>query len=211
MKHDTWATLKADSPFEPIFGMFPKGFPLRDPFPAIFLVDPSNQNSIVAWEVDTQRLDFAQLYSLIKPFEENLSVVDVLKEGIALNNRWIESVKSGVEGFNRALEFAGFLERVSNPEVDDLQDFLKDQEERWIHGFEVPDLTKTPSEGVDSRFLTATMKDFYYFLDNPQPLDDAKSEMVGLVDADFSPERESIIIKARGASILELSNLRLSD
>lgn len=210
-QHDTWAFVKEDSPFTPILDNYPKGLPLRDPFPSIFLVDSNTGISITAWEIDLTRLDFNQSYSLAAMFAGADNYADAIKQGIALNNKWIESVRVGVEGFNRALEFAAFLEAVPNPEVEDLQDFLIDQEERWVRGFEVPCLSKIPSDTVDVRTLSDKVKGFYYQLENPQPLDDGNSKVVGLVDADISPERESIIIKARGASILELSNLRLGD
>lgn len=211
MNHDTWAALKPDSPFEAIVDKFPKGIPLRDPFPSIFLVDSQSGVSIVAWEIDLTRLDFNQSYCLAAMFAGVDNYADAIMQGIALNNQWIESVKVGVEGFNRALELAAFLEFVPNPQVEDLQDFLLDQEERWVRGFEVPDLSKIPEEAVDVRALSDKVKEFYYHLENPQPLEDTTSNVVGLVDADISPERESIIIKAKGASILELSNLRLGD
>jgi hypothetical protein len=211
MNHDSWANLKVDSPFEPILEKFPNGMPLRDPFPSIFVVDPNTGISVTAWEIDLSRLDFNQSYSLAAMFAGIDNYADAIKQGIALNNNWIESVRVGVEGFNRALEFAAFLESVPNPEVEDLQDFLVDQEERWVRGFEVPDLSKIPSETVDVRALSDKVRGFYYQLENPRPLEDVNSKVVGLVDTDISPERESIIIKARGASILELSNLRLGD
>ncbi|TFI53093.1 hypothetical protein BLD44_017260 [Mastigocladus laminosus UU774] len=155
-KHDTWVFLKTPSPFDEILPLFPKGFPMRDPFPMVWVPNECGTNDAI-WMVDHSRLDYPQAMALSDLISDatGTSVSDLLKHGMGINHKWIERMEGGAECYTRTFELIEFLQLYPVPTNEELIAFLKDQEQRWIIGKDQPRPMPSHWNEYDARLLTA--------------------------------------------------------
>lgn len=113
--HDTWVFLKTPCPYDAIKPLFPRGFPMRDPFP--MTMAQSEEEEIVLWVIDIERLTPQQTYQIAYIIAQNsgADIDDVMDEAIAargfgLSNEWIGNMEVGPEGYARTMELKQFLE-----------------------------------------------------------------------------------------------------
>lgn len=160
-KHDTWVQLRPGHPFEPIMRLFPKGFPMRDPFP----MGLSKDNSAALWFMDSDRLDSNQIHHIAETIaaKHGVSSDEVLNEalsneGFAVNNIWIANVTGGVENYRRNIESADFLESHLNATKKDFEEFYQQQYRDWIHGDKIPEPLPDNYEDINPRFKSPEME-----------------------------------------------------
>ena len=157
--HDSWVYLVPRSPFEAIAGHFPDGFPVRDPWPAVMMGDSS------LWQVDLDRLSTAQVFAFAEIFAINRGLkTDELLDGIQQSNFigiddcWVDKLEVGPEGIQRTLELAKFLEIHPEYTPDQWQEFMTDQQRRWIDGNEQPPPMPQTIEELDPRLRTPELE-----------------------------------------------------
>ncbi|NJK46995.1 hypothetical protein HC931_01140 [Candidatus Gracilibacteria bacterium] len=154
-KHDSWVYLVPQSPFEAIANWFPNGFPVRDPWPAVMMGDSS------IWQVDLERLATSQVWAFAEIFAINRKLTrDEILDGIQQSNFigiddcWVDRLDVGPEGMQRTLELANFLEVHPEYTPDQWQEFMADQQRRWIDGNEQPPPMPQTIDEVDPRLRT---------------------------------------------------------
>lgn len=143
-KHDTWVFLISPSPYDPIKCYFPKGFPMRDPFPMSTAAMASG-GELAVWIVDIERLTELQFNSFTNLLANSLgaSTDEIVDEalrygGFAMNGRWIERMEVGSEGYQRTKELGTFLESNPSPTPEAIGQFYTNQLQRWVEGDETP-------------------------------------------------------------------------
>jgi hypothetical protein len=155
MKHDSWIHLVPQSPFEAIAAHFPDGFPARDPWPAVMMGDSS------IWQVDLDRLSTVQVFAFaeIIAIHRKLTTEEILdgiqqSKFIGIDDRWVDKLDVGPEGMQRTLELAEFLEGHPEFTSEQWQEFMTDQQRRWIDGNEQPPPMPQTIEELDPRLRT---------------------------------------------------------
>ena len=158
--HDTWATLRPGNPLLEIMHLFPdEQVPMRDPFP-MGLASRGTEKAAL-FTIDIHRLSPIQTNAIIAIYAEFLEVSDeeilhdaLSKGGIAINSLYLERLFCGPEGYQRTQELADFYEKYPNPTIKQLDDFMKDQRNSWVEGYEQPRSMPTKFEDFDPRFQT---------------------------------------------------------
>lgn len=162
--HDTWVFLKTPCPYDAIKPLFPRGFPMRDPFP--MTMAQSEEEEIVLWVIDIERLTPQQTYQIAYIIAQNsgADIDDVMDEAIAargfgLSNEWIGNMEVGPEGYARTMELKQFLEAYPpaplTPESKQAYlEFVTSQVERWIDGDEIPPPLPATIDEVDPNMRT---------------------------------------------------------
>ena len=159
-KHDTWIFLKTPSPYDPIKHLFPQGFPMRDPFPMLKGTS-SDGSRAVLWVVDSSRLNDGQSAALLHLIASdwNASMEEVLEEatkngGFGINQKWVENMEVGAEGYARTMELKAFLESEQPRSAQHLKEFNDAQLERWVNGDTNPPPLPNSIEEVDPNLRT---------------------------------------------------------
>lgn len=146
-RHDSWVHLRGGSPYEYLLQLFPKGFPVRDPFP-MHTGKKRNGAVVSIWAIDIERLDKYQRQVVANAIaiQAGVDPAEVLEEAIAhgsfgLDEKWVECLEVGAEGYARLLELRKYL--LANPLLTKstsqaMRDFMDDQIKRWIKGNEIP-------------------------------------------------------------------------
>lgn len=161
-KHDTWAFLKKPNPYDAIERAFPRGFPMRDPFP----MSIAEGREIALWIIDIDRLTPQQTYQIAIVIAQGCgaNIDDVMddaiaKKGFAISNEWIGNMEVGSEGYARTMELKEFLEAYPpaplTPELKQAyREFVTSQVERWIDGDEIPPTLPATLDEVDPNLRT---------------------------------------------------------
>lgn len=154
-QHDSWIYLVPQSPFDAIADYFPDGIPVRDPWPATIVGDAS------IWQVDLERLETFQVFAFAEIFAINRGLtrdemLDSIQQSnfIGIDDRWVDRMDVGPEGMQRTLELANFLEAHPEYTSEQWQEFMGDQERRWIDGNEQPPPMPQTLDEVDPRLRT---------------------------------------------------------
>ncbi|MEM7756543.1 MAG: hypothetical protein AAF298_00225 [Cyanobacteria bacterium P01_A01_bin.40] len=161
-KHDTWVQLKTGNPFEHIEHLFPKGFPMRDPWG----MGRSEDGKTILWFMDMDRLSEPQKGVIAINIAEKFGVspqevIDESPEGFLINGEWIESMAGGTENYRRSIELANFLEAHSEPNRKAYEAFYQQQYRDWIHGDRVPEPMPENYEDVDPRMQSPALEKAY--------------------------------------------------
>lgn len=145
--HDSWVSVTESSPYKTLLGLFPNGFPVRDPFP-MYSGKKKNGETVALWAIDIERLnmDECEAIALAIALQKGADPDDVLEEAIeagsfGLDDKWVVGLEIGAEGYARTLELREFM--LTHPSMTEstsqaMRDFVQDQIERWIDGDEVP-------------------------------------------------------------------------
>lgn len=158
--HDTWVFLKTPSPYDSIKYLFPQGFPMRDPFPTAKGRDIDG-SPVALWIIDHSRLDDKQYNALVYLIADhfNSSIAEVSNEatrrgGFAINDKWMDRMEVGAEGYARSMELKAFVESDHTRSVERFKEFLADQLERWVNGNTEPPPLPTSIDEVDPNLRT---------------------------------------------------------
>ena len=164
-KHDTWVTLKPNNPLSEIIHLFPdEQIPMRDPFPMELVVSDSGQAALFV--IDLDRLSSIQATEITKIYTRtlNASVDEIFGEalvsrGFAINSLYVDKLFCGAEAYQRTKEVADFYERCSSPTPEQIEEFMKDQRERWIDGNEKPPPMPKEYQDFDPRIQSPELED----------------------------------------------------
>ena len=171
-KHDSWVGLRKSSPYEALLELFPQGFPVRDPFP-MHTSRTTDGKKVALWTIEIDRLNGEQVRAIAYAIahQKGADPIEVLDEAIALGSfgldeRWVESLEMGAEGYARTLELRNFM--LTNPLITSgtsqaMADFMQSQVERWIEGDEVPpplptDIDQVPEDLRSPELIAAIQK-----------------------------------------------------
>ena len=173
-KHDTWVTLKPNNPLSEIIHLFPdEQIPMRDPFPMELGV--SDSGNVALFVIDLDRLSSIQATEITKIYARDLNAsVDeifgeaLVSKGFAINSLFVDGLFCGAEGYQRTKESADFYDRCPNPTVEQIEEFMQDQRERWIDGNEQPPPMPKEYQDFDPRIQTPELEDAL----NQQELDE---------------------------------------
>lgn len=170
-KHDTWVELIDGHPFEAIQGLFPEGFPMRDPFPMGFSERDKEHFSL--WYMDMDRLDDDQIMAIAELMAKKFKVTKGIilddenfkSNGFLVDHKWIKSMCGEAENYQRTIELADFFEAHPDPSTEDIASFICQQDEDWIKGDRVPDPLPERYEDVDERLKHEDLEAVYQTID----------------------------------------------
>ncbi|BAY86007.1 hypothetical protein NIES267_55130 [Calothrix parasitica NIES-267] len=165
-KHDTWVTLKPDNPLSEIINLFPEQqIPMRDPFPMELVAN--GQDKAALFVIDLDRLSSIQATEITKIYARtlNASVDEIFgdaltNKGFAINSVYVDKLFCGDEGYQRTREVADFYDRCPNPTLEQIEEFMQDQRNRWIDGNEQPQPMPKEYQDFDPRIQTPELEDF---------------------------------------------------
>lgn len=82
-QHDSWVRLCSNSPYDALLELFPKGFPVRDPFP-IGTGRTRQGEAVSLWAIDIDRLDMDQCEAIANTIASQLGADpdEILDEAI---------------------------------------------------------------------------------------------------------------------------------
>ena len=165
-QHDTWVLLRQNNPLLEIIDLFPQGqIPMRDPFPMELVSDDKGEAAL--FTIDLERLSAFQAMEITNAYAKKIGVSadEILEDairnkGFGLNCLYVEQIFCGAEGYQRSKELADFYERCPEPTLEQIEDFMIDQQKRWVDGDETPPPLPQEYESVDFRLRTEDLENF---------------------------------------------------